>query len=168
MIYLVDVDGSLRGVPDQSTMVNLYGDNGAPVEPHDLSGLTIGPHLTSGAYLATDRVKSYLVEPPTANDHGRKRWITSTPVKDQFAFKGKLQTVDPLVLAAMPCGRPDRQVGADDDDMQRPCPQHHDVRPAQRDGPVLPPRPAVDEPGDAQPGGADHERAPAAQRHWFG
>ena len=49
-------------------------------------------------------MKSYLVEPPTANDHGRKRWITSTPVKDQFAFKGKLQTVDPLVLAAMPCG----------------------------------------------------------------
>jgi hypothetical protein len=44
--YLVDVDGSLRGIPDQSTRTNLYGDNGAPVEPHDLSGLTIGPDLT--------------------------------------------------------------------------------------------------------------------------
>src|SRR5262249_54171107 len=100
-IYLVDVDGSLRGIPDQSTSTNLYGDKGVPVEPHDLSGLTIGPDLTSGAYLATDGVQTYLVEPPTANDQSRKRWITSSPVFDQFAFNSsKVQTVNPLVLAA--------------------------------------------------------------------
>jgi hypothetical protein len=103
-IYLVDVDGSLRHIADQSTLTSLYGDNGAPIEPHDLSGLTIGPDLPSGTYLATDGVKTYLVE-PTANDQGRKRWITSPPVFDQFAFNpSKVQTVDPLVLAAMPCG----------------------------------------------------------------
>ena len=103
-IYLVDVDGSLHGIPDQPTWTNLYG-SGAPIEPHDLSSLTIGPDLTSGAYLATDGVKTYLVEPPTANDQGRKRWITSSPVFDQFVFNSsKVQTVDPLVLAAMPCG----------------------------------------------------------------
>jgi hypothetical protein len=104
-IYLVDVDGSLRHIPDHSTWTNLYGDSGAPVEPHDLSGLTIGPDLTSGAYLATDGARTYLVEPPTANEQARKRWITSTPVFDQFAFNpSKVQKVDPLVLAAMPCG----------------------------------------------------------------
>jgi hypothetical protein len=103
-VYLVDVDGSLRHIPDQSTWTNLYGDNGAPVEPHDPSSLTIGPDLNSGAYLATDGVKTYLVEPPTANDPGGKRWITSTPVFDQFAFNpSKVRTVDPQVLAAMSC-----------------------------------------------------------------
>ena len=75
-----------------------------PVEPYDLSGLTIGRELNSGAYLATDGVKKYLVEPPTANNPGRKRWITSTPVFDQFGFNGNVQTVNPLVLATMPCG----------------------------------------------------------------
>ena len=35
--YLVDIDGSLRHIPDQSTWTNLYGDNGAPIEPHDLA-----------------------------------------------------------------------------------------------------------------------------------
>jgi hypothetical protein len=103
--YLVDVDGSLRHIPDQSTWTNLYGDNGAPIEPHDLSGLTIGPDLASGAYLATDGVKKYLVEPPTANNQGGKRWITSEPVFAQFAFNpSKVQRVDPGVLAAVPCG----------------------------------------------------------------
>ena len=76
-----------------------------PVEPYDLSGLTIGRELNSGAYLATDGVKTFLVEPPTANDQGRKRWITSSPVFDQFSFNpGSVQTVDPPVLDAMPCG----------------------------------------------------------------
>ena len=104
-IYLVDVDGSLRHIPDQSTWTNLYGDNGAPVEPRDLSGLTIGPDLTSGAYLANDGVNTYLVELPTANHPGGKRWITSTPIFDQFAFNlSKVRKMDPRVLADMPCG----------------------------------------------------------------
>jgi hypothetical protein len=68
-IYLIDSDGTRRWVPDQQTMVNLFGPTPAIIQ-RPVSDITAGPELRSGAYLAGDGGKIYLVEPPkTANDH---------------------------------------------------------------------------------------------------
>src|SRR5262249_51254801 len=102
-VYLVDSDGTLRHIPDAATFQNLYGTTDTSgAQKHDLSGLTIAADLASGAYLATDGVNNYLVEPPTANNQGHKHLITSQPIFDQFAFaSSKVQSVDPATLAGL-------------------------------------------------------------------
>ena len=93
-IYLIDSDGTRRHVPDPQTLVNLFGPTPAIIQ-RPVSDITAGPELTSGAYLAADGGKEYLVT------NGEKRWIMSPDVFNQFAFGG---TVRNQSLAALPDG----------------------------------------------------------------
>jgi hypothetical protein len=97
-VYLIDSDGTRRHIPNQQTYTQLFGDYN--IEQRPVSGITAGPDLSSGAYLATsDAVTIYLVT------NGEKRWITSPAVFGQFAFNAKyIRAVDQQTIEALPDG----------------------------------------------------------------
>jgi len=100
-IYLVDSDGTKRWIPDQATYWNLFRD-ATGIKSVDVSTVSSGPELTSGAYLAWDGVAGtpiYLVT------NGQKRHIASPSVFDKFWFNwSRVKTVAKSTLDALPNG----------------------------------------------------------------
>jgi hypothetical protein len=103
-IYLVDVDGTLRHVPDPTTYNNLFRDWNGIQQLSNLSGITVGPELSSGAHLAIAQetlVTVYLI------DNNSKRWVTSPAVMDKFYFNwSQIQKVPQSTLDALHDGPP--------------------------------------------------------------
>jgi len=104
-IYLIDEDGSKRWIPDQATYLNLFRDWASVQDVPDVSSITTGPTVTSGAYLATTGAatgtKVYLI------DNGQKRWVTTPAVMDKFDFNwSALRPVAQSTLDALPDGAP--------------------------------------------------------------
>lgn len=81
-IYLVDMDGSMRWIPDPTTYNNLFRDWNGVDNVDAIDSGAVGTPLTSGAYLAQspDAPQVYLIT------NGVKRWITSPAAMDQFYF----------------------------------------------------------------------------------
>jgi hypothetical protein len=100
-IYLIDDDGTKRRIPDLTTYTNLFRD-GTGIQAIDVSTITSGPDLTSGAYLAWDGVAG---DPVYLVTNGQKRWITSPAVFDKFWFNSsKVRIVAQNTLSALPNG----------------------------------------------------------------
>jgi hypothetical protein len=100
-IYLVDIDGSKRHIPDPTTYNNLFRD-WSGIQAVDASTIWSGPALTSGAYLATAQETLgavYLI------DNGQKRWITSPAAMDKFWFNwNTVRKVPQSTLTPIPNG----------------------------------------------------------------
>jgi hypothetical protein len=103
-IYLVDDDGTLRHVPDPATYNNLFRDGNGVQQLTNVSSITTGPELTSGAHLAIAQETMsavYLI------DNGQKRHVTSPQVMDKFYFNwNQVQPVPQSTLDALPDGAP--------------------------------------------------------------
>lgn len=102
-IFLVDVDGSKRWVPNEATYDNLF--HGWPIANAeaviDIGAIDSGPDITDGALLAKDPnlAPVYLI------DNGTKRWITSPEMMALFHFSFQtIQKVPNLVLSYIPSG----------------------------------------------------------------
>jgi YVTN family beta-propeller protein len=100
-IYLVDDDGTRRHIPDPTTYNNLFRD-WTGIQAIDVSTVTSGPELTSGAYLAWHGVAG---DPVYFITNGQKRRIASPTVMDKFWFdSSKVRTVSQSTLDALPNG----------------------------------------------------------------
>jgi hypothetical protein len=103
-LYLVDVDGTLHHVPDPTTYNNLFRDWNGIQQLSNISGITVGQELSSGAHLAIAQetlVKVYLI------DNNSKRWVTSQAVMDKFYFNwNQIQKVPQSTLDALHDGPP--------------------------------------------------------------
>ena len=98
----MDDDGTLRHIPDPATYTNLFRD-GTGIQTLNVSTITAGSDLTSGAYLATPAPWGsgpvYLVS------NGQKRHVSSPATMDKFWFNwNAVQTVPQATLDGLPNG----------------------------------------------------------------
>jgi len=103
-ICLVDVDGTLRWIPNQTTYQNLFGGPSTQfnyiAQLKDNNAIDRGPDIPDGAMLATDPNLGavYLID--QYNDNGYKRLITSPTAFQKFHFaQGQVTTVPAIVLS---------------------------------------------------------------------
>jgi hypothetical protein len=97
-VYLIDDDGTRRHIPNPTTYTNLFGSYWPPVQNNDVNTIDQGPDISDGAILASDGVKTYLI------DNYQKRWITSPDVMTKFHFQGQVQSIPPIVLSCIADG----------------------------------------------------------------
>jgi len=110
-VYLIDVDylngptpvvGVRRHVPDPTTAGQLFGDDWPSDKVVDPQEITLGPAISSGAFLATPNEGGGAIY---FMDQGHRRHVTSPAKMDQYHFKwDKVQKIPQVVIDWLPQG----------------------------------------------------------------
>lgn len=103
-IYLIDVLGTRRWIPNPDTYNRLFRDWNGIVQDIDTLEILAGAPISSDAYLAQSNdlhQYKYLI------DGGHKRWIDGQAAMDKYYFNwNNLVPVDPAILSTIPDGQP--------------------------------------------------------------